>query len=485
MECGCFLRSLSPNSDCGKPITSIGQQGPSETRSTRLAYLGRARIQGLAKSARPIFIRTRISRNHSLEHDLNNRVATSQEADLTKAEHASTRAENLTHPSLEEDIAYGPSTQERNATQISRASSSEGFVPWTMDQAFLVICGGLVVHKSIWGEESHRLLTSKGVVRLAKLRLLPKISRDDVRERIKTDAFAKFIACIQVIWFLIQSFARIATKLPLTLLEVHTITHIACALTMYGFWWTKPCGIETPILIDDPRISNFATLLRVSDEYGERTGQEKCALQYDENIHNQSDEGSSQSSADSCILQAAMCDLRERRCHISWQVLEDNVIVLTDRCADSMVEPNGYYPRLRGRIDVDEDHKRNPFSHVNAAPILFSGLYGGSHLGAWAFHFPSSAEMWMWRASGIILCTTTILTGVALLLHDLGRKSRRNGADGEKVLGFLMLLVMYLFFKTYGYARMFILVESLVSLRSPANGTYETIDWTQYIPHLS
>ena len=47
---------------------------------------------------------------------------------------------------------------------------------------------------------------------------------------------------------------------------------------------------------------------------------------------------------------------------------------------------------------------------------------------------------------------------------------------------FLVSLVLEKFFV---FSRLYLLVESLASLRSPANGTYTTVQWTEYLPHFS
>jgi len=40
--------------------------------------------------------------------------------------------------------------------------------------------------------------------------------------------------------------------LPLTLLEIHTLVHVFCALVMYGFWFKKPVRVRDPTMVDGP-----------------------------------------------------------------------------------------------------------------------------------------------------------------------------------------------------------------------------------------
>ena len=74
----------------------------------------------------------------------------------------------------------------------------------------------------------------KGVILLVEIGLLPSLSEQDVQDRSKADAIAKSISCLQATWFFVQGLARVCSGLSLTLLELHTMTHIVCALVMYA-----------------------------------------------------------------------------------------------------------------------------------------------------------------------------------------------------------------------------------------------------------
>ena len=49
--------------------------------------------------------------------------------------------------------------------------------------------------------------------------------------------------------------------------------------------------------------------------------------------------------------------------------------------------------------------------------IGISGVYGGAHLGAWTYEFPTVVEMWMWRASGISLAAMPFIF-IIIFYHD-------------------------------------------------------------------
>ncbi|KAL3476637.1 hypothetical protein BJX99DRAFT_270308 [Aspergillus californicus] len=67
----------------------------------------------------------------------------------------------------------------------------------------------------------------------------PVVADIDIDNLSKTDAFTKAFAVFQCGWLVIQSITRASQGLALTELELATLAFIACALSMYGFWWCK------------------------------------------------------------------------------------------------------------------------------------------------------------------------------------------------------------------------------------------------------
>ncbi|KAK0702546.1 hypothetical protein B0T21DRAFT_431893 [Apiosordaria backusii] len=50
---------------------------------------------------------------------------------------------------------------------------------------------------------------------------------------------------------LVQVIGRAAKHLPISLLEINTCGHVACALVIYLLWWNKPLDILVPTLLPD------------------------------------------------------------------------------------------------------------------------------------------------------------------------------------------------------------------------------------------
>ncbi|KAF2004211.1 hypothetical protein P154DRAFT_379750, partial [Amniculicola lignicola CBS 123094] len=119
---------------------------------------------------------------------------------------------------------------------------------WSMEQAHFALSGGFAISSSAFSPHSTLTFTPSGVKFLAKLGLLPRISHDSVVDKSKADWIAKVLVCVQASWFFVQCIARVSQKLPLTLLELHVLTHVVCAFGMYVLWWGKPYDVGTPVL---------------------------------------------------------------------------------------------------------------------------------------------------------------------------------------------------------------------------------------------
>jgi hypothetical protein len=108
-----------------------------------------------------------------------------------------------------------------------------------MKYGFFAVMGGFEV--SI-GEIRRRLrkyvrLSPKGVLQLAKLGYPLHVLEAHIDDKGKANLIQKSLVMLQVTWMAIQCITRRAYGLPLTLLEIHTMVHVVCALTMYIFWF--------------------------------------------------------------------------------------------------------------------------------------------------------------------------------------------------------------------------------------------------------
>ncbi|KAH7341153.1 hypothetical protein BKA66DRAFT_44533 [Pyrenochaeta sp. MPI-SDFR-AT-0127] len=130
--------------------------------------------------------------------------------------------------------------------------------PWTRLHSHYALMGGFAFDTSkllnnFLPEGRTRLtLTPIALRKLASYEpdLIPDISSEQIREKSKADCFAKSIACLQALWFIMQVIGRLAAKYPISLLEMNTFLHALCCLAIYLAWWNKPLDIEHPTIVD-------------------------------------------------------------------------------------------------------------------------------------------------------------------------------------------------------------------------------------------
>ena len=119
-------------------------------------------------------------------------------------------------------------------------------------------------------------------------------------------------------------------------------------------------------------------------------------------------------------------------------------------------------------------------------------FYGVAHATAWAFAFPTRTERLLWR----IACIDTIAGVISLLAifsvvvfhHEHGfqllLKSFFTQEPGVMPLLYrLVILIGLLNFPFFILSRFYIIIETFVSLRHVHLGVYQTVQWTDYIPH--
>ncbi|KAL8707388.1 MAG: hypothetical protein Q9220_007580 [cf. Caloplaca sp. 1 TL-2023] len=118
-----------------------------------------------------------------------------------------------------------------------------------------------------------------------------------------------------------------------------------------------------------------------------------------------------------------------------------------------------------------------------------SMVYGGIHATAWHGHFPSRTEALLWRCSSVCIAGSGLTW---ILINMLARTFPWFKAYWKQVetlrahwtslcgLGFLASLCG----TAYLLARIYLVVESFISLRRLPASAFDTLEWTQLVPHL-
>ncbi|KAL8704170.1 MAG: hypothetical protein Q9201_002668 [Fulgogasparrea decipioides] len=463
--------------------------------------------------------------------------------------------------------------------------------------------GGFIVDVSHLHSTYSRLTISpKGVAFLAKHGHVLKIPESTIRDKSKADMLAKTLVVIQVSWMLIQTISRRCVGYPITLLEVHTLVHVAIAIAMYGLWFLKPMDIRDPTWVDSREFEDLLALMLVRN-YGfgskARTasgegppvpikaahhkysnGSESAYLLYygepvegrdigDQaaNVTASELRGSVHSDAitrllpqtaaaltpdivqhrqlgigsDYCIVdrffgppvctllsgQALPCGIGPALSVLNrWATSEDyhhngrleismtSKDVLRWRLAaqalrrigedlyrDSPTGSANYFTFYAHNIFLDRKGLQAGFyAYFRAwasggliAALVICMFYGAAHCTAWNFNFPTPTERLLWRIScvdtvaGVISLLALFSLSVWLNEHEARSLIKAFFTQESGITSWLYRLIItigVLNIPLFTLSRIFIIVETFISLRHVHKGVYRTVDWTDYIPHI-
>ncbi|KAM6493024.1 hypothetical protein JOM56_011158 [Amanita muscaria] len=133
---------------------------------------------------------------------------------------------------------------------------------------------------------------------------------------------------------------------------------------------------------------------------------------------------------------------------------------------------------------------------------IFVMLYGGIMATAWNLYFPTQTESTLWRISSVYISFSGILYAFTEAFSSIATWITAIIGYSDSNQGFLrrwFRRLRYLFVKIlefhiwiaflgavclYIVARIFIMVEIFISLRSQPSVAYETPDFSQYLPHI-
>jgi len=140
------------------------------------------------------------------------------------------------------------SPQLRDATKNDKSSARQDF-KWTRTHGFFLQMGGFMIYDK---EQQKRVLTLPILARYySQGRIdLSGVTGASINDHSKADGFAKGMALLQTLWFIVQCVARFSDRhLVLTELELVTAALAVLSLVMYALWWNKPFNTEIPIVL--------------------------------------------------------------------------------------------------------------------------------------------------------------------------------------------------------------------------------------------
>ncbi len=322
----------------------------------------------------------------------------------------------------------------RSVTEMRELSCSS----WTMVHAHYADSGGFLLHPR---DTVSFPATAKQIYYLVQKGHLtiPNITKKEIWDKSKADRLAKTIAGSQAVWLVAQVVARGVQHLPVTLLELSTVALITCTAATAFFWFHKPLGVETPT--DVHLEISIAQILRLA-------GDEAKAPYTDTPL-----------------------DFIEPQLYTSGQMPLHQFWGVQDRPLPRI--PNDRDPRL---------HSLRMILIITVPTAAFSLL----HLIAWNFDFPTKAELLLWRwtcvSMSVVLGTYCVTEAVSIVAqgYTTSGLTTLNGYKLRWPTNLLFFVPGFL----YMCARITVIVEVIISLRLLRSGCFETVQWTQLLPHF-
>ena len=403
---------------------------------------------------------------------------------------------------------------------------------WTIAHGFYGSMDGFAIDldaadesfASLFGDYKRLTLTARRLALLAECGHVPDFSAHDIRDKNKADGLAKLLVCIQAGWMIVQVTSRSAAGLATTLLEVHTVAHVVCALVMYVIWWHKPRQVVSPTLLKGDSLGPLAMYMFLASRMSGAThpgrrfslkapAPELQALAYisdpgfsDDTTHDRGGSGGIRGSF----------RLRGNDHEPTSPVAEDDVRSKQRQLAAQAV---AMYPSLQARFNPGQQNRTHSPSTQSGPCIdkfvqpyavdwpnagllrrtqsLIMGMtlwgasmaYGAIHVAAWDYFFPTYIEQLFWHLSSVwvTFCAAFWLLR-NMLAHLFPSIDRVWIAYNQRKLSWswfgVITLLCLLCGVSYIMSRAYLVIEAFVSIRRVPPDVYLTPVWSQVFPHL-
>ncbi|EIW74610.1 hypothetical protein CONPUDRAFT_77893 [Coniophora puteana RWD-64-598 SS2] len=316
---------------------------------------------------------------------------------------------------------------------------------WTHTHSFYAYMGGFMVYHDgkPWRTITPpRLLEAVRSGNISPIRLAKK----EIDDTSKGNFISKGLAVLQVTWFCMQLAARRRHGLGIIPLEVGTAGFAVLCCISYALWWDKPLNVGHPRRLEW------------------KTGTPPGDLHSD-------------------------CNHLEKR-HRSEGVIQafGTLLGWSERNLELRVETFGGddvtvdCPDWRAYINI-QHFTRSQFITVFCIGALSSTIFGLVHVAASELSFPTRTEQVLWEVSSLITVLIPLMAILTTAVLGVVYKKTTNCA----LASIIPATIWFIFCVSpalYVISRVALITIMFTSLRSLPPSSYETVPWTEVIPHL-
>ena len=325
-------------------------------------------------------------------------------------------------------LATGQKVEARRSISLWKDS---GYDEWTIYHGFYATMGGFILQPRdskpfpVDYKQLHYLVT-RGYVRF------PDITETKIRKMGKQDTFEKLLTLLQLGWFIVQCIGRAIQHLPITTLELATSGLVVCTVASYCQWFHKPLDAEEATIVTSQKSTREILI-----EAGKVANKPYTNTPLD------------------------FIDDSGPSWHAKIQPFLRSQAGLKERPLPRV--PNDTLPVIGANLDA-----------IFLLTIIMT--YSCLHFIAWNFHFPTHGEQRVWRINCITMVTTAFIFFSCHFYQSL-RGLCHHEIGWQAIVTSAAVVI-------YTAARMYIAVESFVGLRSLPTGAFNSVQWSNFIPHF-
>lgn len=317
------------------------------------------------------------------------------------------------------------------------------------------------------------------------------LAAESIHDKSKADGLVKLAALFQVVWFTLQCITRGSHGLPLAALEVMTLAYVVVMVVTYFFWWIKPKDIATASYVELPQMD-----IEQWEVFESLTM---------ENTYDVLDPMASWNPNIAWYLIARDCKDDEVLVMpqgngegVSPELWQGDALV-PESLAPEFLAPVCLAPEIMNSPDYQPEksvvHRARALQlhtlHQEEEEVSGvitewdSGLYmtkwwplicligasfGAVHMIAWYSVFPTSMELWLWRASALVSVAMSIL-----IMQFRKVSLRWNGP---------LTIIQVASPILYVVSRTIMSAQAFAALRAMPEKTYDTFDLWNYWFHF-
>lgn len=299
---------------------------------------------------------------------------------------------------------------------------------------------------------------------------LPKVTKKELQDKSKSDALVKALAIVQVLWLIIQLAARRYYGLASAPFEIITAALSASTIILYILEWNKPKDVNTPIYV---RANQVIYLPKENDSQKGTDSQKATDPQKGTTSVTTAEKANISKEATICkdfrkalekVLEVAPYP------YLRFPIIPTKLYQIPS-CAFHTAW-NGHITK-NGSTKID-NHKIWVKTAVIAVVSILS--FGGIHIFAWNFFFPTKIEQQLWRVCSVaatVLPLPYLATHYSFMKHgtNVGKTRIRQIRTVQGVLALFYVLT-----------RLFLIIESLRSLYYLPRDAFEST-WSVNFPH--